>query len=286
VKSSMRRPSKPRSGRRTKTTRGKDVAAQRAVASPAAPTSSPPKLSPEDRRTLEADIRRLIADCQAPQLTDRDGKPTHDGDAGDFLIKMAKATGAGNPHLQNLLAMTTAKAMGCAEDRDPKPYITRLNDALAFMYAIGPETPVQGMLAAQMAAAHAMAMRAVDYASWSQDHDVKINWAKLANKFMATFAQQVDALEKLRGRTGTQTVRVEHVTVQAGGQAIVGAVSPRGEGGWDGKVRNDPMRRGAALPHVGSVAGVLADRSPSADEPAAACTEAARPGRRRGTRTR
>ena len=37
-------------------------------------------------------------------------------------------------------------------------------------------------------------------------------------------------LARLRGQTGQQTVRVEHVTVQAGGQAVVGNVAARGRG--------------------------------------------------------
>jgi len=38
-------------------------------------------------------------------------------------------------------------------------------------------------------------------------------------------AEMCAALDRRRGK-GHQTVRVEHVTVQSGGQAIVGAVAP------------------------------------------------------------
>lgn len=57
-----------------------------------------------------------------------------------------------------------------------------------------------------------------------------------ATKLMRTFTAQVEALQKLRGK-GQQTVRVEHVTVNAGGQAIVGHVEhkARGEGAKDEK---------------------------------------------------
>jgi hypothetical protein len=41
----------------------------------------------------------------------------------------------------------------------------------------------------------------------------------------------IEAMEKLKGKTGQQKVTVEHVHVYQGGQAIVGAVSPnRGRG--------------------------------------------------------
>jgi hypothetical protein len=44
------------------------------------------------------------------------------------------------------------------------------------------------------------------------------------NKLARTFASQVEALKRYRS-AGEQTVRVEHVTVNEGGQAIVGNVA-------------------------------------------------------------
>ena len=48
------------------------------------------------------------------------------------------------------------------------------------------------------------------------------------NKLARTFTAQVEALKRYRSR-GEQTVRVEHVHVNEGGQAIIGDVST-GEG--------------------------------------------------------
>ena len=42
---------------------------------------------------------------------------------------------------------------------------------------------------------------------------------------MRLFIDQLAALDRLRGGDGRQTVRVERVTVEAGGQAVVGAVT-------------------------------------------------------------
>jgi hypothetical protein len=50
-----------------------------------------------------------------------------------------------------------------------------------------------------------------------------------ANKLSRTYAALIDALNRHRGK-GQQTVRVEHVTVQAGAQAIVGNVETLGGG--------------------------------------------------------
>lgn len=46
---------------------------------------------------------------------------------------------------------------------------------------------------------------------------------KYAAKLSRVYADQMEALARYRGKS-QQTVRVEHVTVQAGGQAIVGNV--------------------------------------------------------------
>ena len=51
----------------------------------------------------------------------------------------------------------------------------------------------------------------------------------LAVKLLRTFALQVEALQRYRGK-GQQKVTVEHVHVHAGGQAIVGAITPGGRG--------------------------------------------------------
>jgi hypothetical protein len=51
----------------------------------------------------------------------------------------------------------------------------------------------------------------------------------LAVKLLRTFTMQVEALQRYRGK-GQQKVTVEHVHVHAGGQAIVGAVTPGGGG--------------------------------------------------------
>jgi hypothetical protein len=56
------------------------------------------------------------------------------------------------------------------------------------------------------------------------------SYGAVATKMMRTYTTQVEALAKLR-RGGNQTVRVEHVHVHAGGQAIVGAVTHPQQGG-------------------------------------------------------
>lgn len=187
--------------------------------------------------TRATDVERLVAELKrldSPRLRDSEsGAIVPEGSAAEWLTKIEACTGSTNPYLHDILIRAVALAMGCAEDEGTKakPFVMRLNDGLALMHAIGPRTPLEGLLAAQMTVAHSMSIRAADYACWSHDTEVKRGWANLATKFMRTFTQQVEALERLRGRAGTtQTVRVEHVTVEAGGQAVVGAVTAGGGG--------------------------------------------------------
>ena len=77
-------------------------------------------------------------------------------------------------------------------------------------------------------------------------------------KLLRTYTAQVEALAKLR-RGGEQTVRVEHVHVYPGGQAIVGSVTPRG--GPTVKSEDQPYAlgyaTGAALPSPNSARDTL-----------------------------
>jgi hypothetical protein len=51
-----------------------------------------------------------------------------------------------------------------------------------------------------------------------------------ATQIMRIFLEQIAAMQKLKGKGSQQKVTVERVQVYQGGQAIVGAVAPRGEG--------------------------------------------------------
>ena len=109
---------------------------------------------------------------------------------------------------------------------------------LEAMKQIAPEDVIGDMVAAQLVAAHEAAMRcygqAADAAASGKGMHID-HWREYmnqANKLSRTTAALIEALNRHRGKSGQQTVRVEHVTVEAGGQAIVGAVAtPGGEGG-------------------------------------------------------
>jgi len=76
-----------------------------------------------------------------------------------------------------------------------------------------------------MVAPHNLATEMVRRAGVCERVDSLALYGNLATKLLRTFTSQVEALGRLRGQTTQQTVRVEHVAVEAGGQAVVGAVA-------------------------------------------------------------
>jgi hypothetical protein len=113
-----------------------------------------------------------------------------------------------------------------------------LNAALAAVDGARPENETAAMLASQMALTHSLAMDLLGRTRRAEMIAQFDSAGSLAVKLLQTFTAQVEALAKLK-RGGEQVVRVEHVHVYPGGQAIVGTVTnQRGEGGVaDGKWR-------------------------------------------------
>lgn len=101
--------------------------------------------------------------------------------------------------------------------------------AIAFVKSVEPENEMEMLLATQMAAAHICSMEASRLYMNGSTLPGRDSAERAANKFMRTFAAQIDALKRFR-HGGQQKVTVEHVTVNEGGQAIVGPVKHGGRG--------------------------------------------------------
>jgi hypothetical protein len=120
--------------------------------------------------------------------------------------------------------------------------------ALDAMAGIAPRDPVEGLLAAQMVAVHEAAMDCFRRAAIPEQTYAGRDLAlKHGAKLARTYAALVEALDRHRGKGQPQVVRVERVTVEAGGQAIVGAIAPGGGGHAQGEER--PHAR-AAIAHA------------------------------------
>jgi hypothetical protein len=95
---------------------------------------------------------------------------------------------------------------------------------------IGPKDELEGMMAAQLIAAHNAAMECYRRAMHGeQTFEGRRENLSQANKLSRTYAVLLEALNRHRGK-GQQKVTVEHVHVHSGGQAVVGVVENSGKG--------------------------------------------------------
>jgi hypothetical protein len=101
---------------------------------------------------------------------------------------------------------------------------TAMNAALAMIEAAAPKDEIEGAVAVQMSCTHAAAMAILGKLDSGFGTERRIAlFASAAARLMKTFAMQVEVLRRLRNG-GQQFVRVEHVHVNDGGQAVIGNV--------------------------------------------------------------
>src|SRR3954454_17037216 len=105
--------------------------------------------------------------------------------------------------------------------------------AIAAVQSVGPRDGIEAMLAVQMAATHAAAMKMLNRAMQDQPSlEIYDSVVNRATKLLRTYAAQVEALKRYRS-AGEQRVVVQHVNVtaeQAAVQVNGTPPAPRGEG--------------------------------------------------------
>lgn len=104
-----------------------------------------------------------------------------------------------------------------------------VNYMLSMVKGVEPRDQIEAMLAAQMAAVHNATMTFARRLNNVENIPQQDSAERAFNKLVRAFTAQVEALKRYRS-AGEQTVRVEHVTVNEGGQAIVGNVATGGRG--------------------------------------------------------
>lgn len=103
----------------------------------------------------------------------------------------------------------------------PEIQETETNFALAVVKGIEPRDQLEAMLAAQMAAVHKATMMMARRLNHAENIDQQNAAERAFNKLSRTYVKQMEGLKRYR-TGGEQKVTVEHVTVNEGGQAIVG----------------------------------------------------------------
>lgn len=137
-----------------------------------------------------------------------------------WQARMAAAVGVRDLDAQMHLILQVAEVFWKGEAD------TNANVAIALIREIAPRNGVEALLAAQMIAVNNAALELLRRAILpDQPSRIVDSLSNRATRLLRLYVDQLDALNLLRGGGTRQTVRVERVTVEAGGQAIVGAIT-------------------------------------------------------------
>lgn len=135
------------------------------------------------------------------------------------------SSGSKSPAFQFELLDQVLRSLWLPEWKSEEQKVQAAQAAYDALKQIGPRTELEGMLAAQMLSTHNAVMECLRRSmKEEQTFDGREYNLKQAAKLMQLYTRQLEALDKHRGK-GQQKITVEHVTVQAGGQAIVGSVN-------------------------------------------------------------
>jgi hypothetical protein len=135
------------------------------------------------------------------------------------------ATGSADPDLGLHLVNQAAQALCAPSSLSEEARRSTTQAALAALKGLAPRDELEGLLATQMVATHNAARECLRRAMLAgQSFEGRDQNLKHAVKLKSLYVRQVETLDKRRGG-GQQKITVEHVTVNAGGQAIVDAVA-------------------------------------------------------------
>ena len=152
--------------------------------------------------------------------------------------------GSGSDDWNNILVNQAAQALW-VKNASPEQCDKQLSATVAALVGIGPKDELEGMMAAQLIAAHNAAMECYRRGMiGEQTFEGRRESLAQANKLSRTYATLLAALNHHRGK-GQQKVTVEHIHVHSGGQAVVGIVGTPG-GGDPAKQEDQPHAKRVA----------------------------------------
>lgn len=155
-----------------------------------------------------------------PELKDNGGGNYNAHVPHDF--RMENLMGMCTSDAANGVYLTAISAIGQAADK--------LSPLASAMFAeLEPNDAIEAMLIAQMTATHVTMTRLSEKLTYQTSYQVRESLERSMTRLSRTYLAQMDALKKYRAKA-QQVVRVERVTVNDGGQAIVGDVSRTGGG--------------------------------------------------------
>jgi hypothetical protein len=140
------------------------------------------------------------------------------------LAMVANTFGTGSSHfVSGLLGQLADVSRTGAEVR-----ASELDFMLTVVRGIGPEDETEALLATQMAVIHNATMSAARRLNHAETIAQQDSASNALNKLARTFAAQLEAFKRYRSNN-EPTVKTQNVTVNDGGQAIVGNVQHGGD---------------------------------------------------------
>jgi len=237
---------------------------------PSAPSVSRAEIENARKRT-KARASRIAMNIEERGSAGRAFYPDHSDEEG-HRYRLVDAFGTRS--LEFVRSMLNGLGSATADhllgyDFDPgRPNQVAFNAALAVISGVQPKDEIEAMLAAHMAVTNialldlfARTRGSIANHRYEGDGIKRLDvLGNLTNKFMRTYTMQIEALARKR-RKGEQNIRVEHVHVYSGGQAIVGSVSHRGGRGYR-KNEQQAYERKKAKPATRAIPDSPAVRSP------------------------
>jgi hypothetical protein len=160
--------------------------------------------------------------------------------------KLKMMGGSASDDWNSVLANQTIQTLWI-KNSDEQTIDQQLAAITAALIGISPRDELEGMIAAQLIAAHNAAMECYRRAMVSeQTFEGRRENLNQANKLSRTYATLLESLNRHRGK-GQQKVTVEHVHVHSGGQAVVGMVADDGGGG---KLKSEEQPRAKQIAHA------------------------------------
>jgi len=164
-----------------------------------------------------------VARLAAPAVNDRDDREGALKDIG----------GSQSDDWNSLLATQAVQAL-CIRNSEAKARDRQVSATLTALAGIAPRDELEGMMAAQLIAAHAAVMECYRRAMLAdQTLEGRREYLNQASKLSRTYTTLLDALSRYRGK-GQQKVTIEDVHVHSGGRAVVGMVETGGGGRPEG----------------------------------------------------
>lgn len=164
---------------------------------------------------------------KAPKKSKARGLPKIESGSGEnvqveleFPGQLRRVLGVENPATAKGLITAALNALGTSGE-------TYRELLVSVPLEMKPEDPLESMLITQLTVTH-VAMCQISRKMFDAEYpQLRESYERSVTRLSRTYMAQMDALKKYRAKA-QQTVRVERVTVEDGGQAIVGNVEQRG----------------------------------------------------------